>query len=154
MSDEKKEKVIHTRVPESLDEEIKKRAQRLGTSVSTLIRNALAHTFGLVEDVISDSAEVARSARGEDSAPSWRPAVGQPGAPAPPAEILGWQPLILSVNALCERCNAILPRATEAALAVTDRPTRERVFRCLPCTRDESPNQEPASHDHDDAADE
>lgn len=149
MSDEKKEKVIHTRVPESLDEAIRHRAQRLGTSVSTLIRNALSHTFGLVEDVISDSAEVARSARGDESAASWHPA----DSPGPPAQILGWQPLILNVNALCARCNAILPRGAEAALAVTDRPARERVFRCLPCTRDASPTQEPDCDRRDPTAD-
>ena len=44
----RKERVIHTRVPESLDDEIKRRATGLGLSVSNLVRNVLQHTFGLV----------------------------------------------------------------------------------------------------------
>ena len=45
---EKKEKVIHTRISESLDEEVRKHAAGLGVSVSNLVRNILLDTFGLV----------------------------------------------------------------------------------------------------------
>ncbi|MFT5431188.1 MAG: hypothetical protein ACI9OJ_001867 [Myxococcota bacterium] len=109
MSDEpdKKQRVIHTRVSDTLDEEIRRRAEGLGVSVSNLIRNVLGHSFGLVEDVIVEGARVARSARGEHTDTS-----------AEPGELIGWQPLILERNALCERCNAILPRGAEASLAV------------------------------------
>ena len=80
---DKKPNVIHTRVPDALDQEIKKRAAGLGLSVSNLVRNVLLNTFGLVEGVISDSANVARSAGGH----------GQSGAaptatPPAPARIL------------------------------------------------------------------
>jgi hypothetical protein len=51
---EKKERVIHTRVPESLDDEIKRKATDLGLSVSNLVRNILQHTVGLVEDIVHD----------------------------------------------------------------------------------------------------
>ena len=37
---EKKERVIHTRVPESLEAELRRRAQDLGISVSNLVRNS------------------------------------------------------------------------------------------------------------------
>ncbi len=43
---EKKAKVLHTRVPASLENELKTRARGLGLSVSTLVRNILGNTFG------------------------------------------------------------------------------------------------------------
>lgn len=102
---ERKERVIHTRVPESLEAELRQRAQGLGISVSNLVRNVLGHTFGLVGDVVADSHAVARAARG---------------VPPPPAldEVLGWQRIVLAKNALCARCNAILPKGQEAAVGV------------------------------------
>lgn len=131
---DKKERVLHTRVPENLDEEIRRRANRLGVSVSNLVRNALAHTFGLVEDVIADSASVARSARGEGGEP--RPAqAGDPTGAPRPTTVLGWQVLVLNLNAICVRCNAILPKGTEAALAVTD-PPGPREFICGNCLKE------------------
>src|SRR5437870_10213661 len=94
--DEKKEKVIHTRVPESLETHLRQRAEDLGISVSNLVRNVLGHAFGLVGGVAADAHAVARAARG--------------GAPKPaPAssidDVLGWQPLVLGKNAVCARCN-------------------------------------------------
>jgi len=148
--DEKKEKVLHTRVPESLDDELRRRASRLGTSVSTLVRNVLSHAFGLVEDVIVDSADVARSARGEGSDPP-RPAGAPAGSPArpqastAPPRILGWQPLILNLNAVCAECNAILPRGSDGGLAVTERPMSPPHIVCSPCL--ESLRHEPAPDD-------
>lgn len=125
---EKKEKVIHTRVPESLDEEIRVRAETLGISVSNLVRNVLKNAFELVEDVIVDGANIGRAARGElDDDPSG------PTPPAGPIKVLGWQELVLNLNALCDGCNDILPKGGQALLAVTDRPGAPPVFRCRAC---------------------
>src|SRR5436305_13284502 len=76
--DEKKERVIHTRVPESLESELRQKAQDLGISVSNLVRNVLGHAFGLVGDVVADGHAIARAARGHQ--PS-----GHSGTPVPPA---------------------------------------------------------------------
>src|SRR5262245_51015656 len=107
---EKKERVIHTRVPESLEAELRERAQQLGISVSNLVRNVLGHAFGLVGDVVADSQAIARAARGEGKKP--------PGNPEPSVEdVLGWQRFVLGKNAVCARCNALLPRGRGAATA-------------------------------------
>jgi hypothetical protein len=111
---EAKDRVIHTRVPESLEAELRERAQELGMSVSNLVRNVLGHAFGLVGDVAADAQAIARAARGEK-----KPAT--PAAPAGPAptsidDVLGWQPIVLGKNALCARCNALLPRGQDAAI--------------------------------------
>lgn len=139
---DRKERVLHTRVPEHLDEEIRRRANRLGVSVSNLVRNALAHTFGLVEDVIADSASVARSARGEGPPPSV--------APGSPAAVLGWQVLVLNLNAICAQCNGILPRGTEAALAVKD-PPGAREFICTNCLKELRHDDSTGARDASDA---
>lgn len=111
--EDKKHKVIHARVSEALEHELKRRAGNLGMSVSNLVRNILQHTVGLVEDIVEDGAKIARSARG--------------GTP-----VLGWQEAVLNLNGVCEQCNAILARGTRAGIAVTDRPGR-RPFLCVDC---------------------
>ena len=117
---EKKERVIHTRVPESLEAELRERAQGLGISVSNLVRNVLGHAFGLVGDVVADSHAIARAARGDKKAGA---PVGAATGSAPAAasatsieDVLGWQTIVLGKNALCARCNAILPRGKPAAV--------------------------------------
>ena len=131
--EERKERVIHSRVPESLDDEIKRKARRLGVSVSNLVRNVLEHTVELVEDIVTDGAEIARSAGGA-SGP--RPArAGYRGEP----RVLGWQHAVLELNAVCERCNEILPRGSEAAIGIVEAgPPR---FRCRPCSAPEGEDE-------------
>lgn len=132
--DERKEKVIHTRVSEGLEEEIRERAARLGVSVSNLVRNVLQNTFGLVEDVVADAASISRSARadGRRQASRAESGAGNERAAETPGRVLGWQEAVLSLNALCEACNAILPRGTRAAIAVVEG-GGARPIRCLPC---------------------
>ena len=128
---EKKERVIHTRVPESLEAELRKRAQDLGISVSNLVRNVLGHAFGLVGDVAADAHAIARAARGERSVS--RPAP----APAPAADgaVLAWQPIVLAKNAVCARCNAILAKGGAAAIGMTEAGTPGPIV-CSRCMED------------------
>lgn len=130
---EKKERVLHTRVPESLEAELRHKAQDLGISVSNLVRNVLGHAFGLVGDVVADSHAIARAARRKSDAADASPGARPPPA-APPAldDVLGWQPMVLGKNAVCARCNAILPRGRDAASGVTEA-TSARLVICLAC---------------------
>jgi hypothetical protein len=130
---EKKPKVIHTRVSATMDHELKERAAGLGVSVSNLVRNVLQNTFGLVEDIVTDSASVARSARGESKAEDEE---------ADPT-IVGWQVLVLNVNAICTSCNAILAKGSEAALAMTQAGPATREFRCLTCLKELTDDADP-----------
>ncbi len=118
---EKKERVIHTRVPESLEAQLRQKAQDLGISVSNLVRNVLGHAFGLVGDVVADSHAIARAARGEP-----KPAA------ASADDVLGWQPIVLGKNAVCARCNDLLPRGRDAATGVTES-GGTRIVICLAC---------------------
>ena len=107
---EKKERVIHTRVPESLEAELRERAQGLGISVSNLVRNVLGHAFGLVGDVVADSHAIARAARGDKKSGA------TPASAVSIDDVLGWQTIVLGKNAVCARCNTILARGKPAAV--------------------------------------
>lgn len=147
---ERKEKVLHARISESLDQELRTKAASLGLSVSNLVRNILLNTFGLVEDVLSDSASIARSARGEPEPPGRRGAGpgsaareggaarvrerAEPGGAAP-APIVGWQESLLAVNAVCDRCNKILAKGSKGAIAVRELPGPRTVL-CSKCLKE------------------
>jgi hypothetical protein len=121
--DELKERVIHTRVPESLEAELRRRAQDLAISVSNLVRNVLGHAFGLVGDVVSDGHAIARAARGDR---------GKSEAPTAAAldEVVAWHPIVLAKNTVCARCNDVLRKGGPAAIAVGEHP---RAIVCSVC---------------------
>lgn len=148
--DKKKERVIHARVSESLDRELKDRASQLGVSVSKLVRNVLQNTFGLVDGIIADSAHVARAAsrlRRPEDAPEPPLSAATAPSPSPPItpKIIGFQELVLNLNALCSQCNDILPRGTRAAVAVLDPPVPHatRTVICTPCLQEISHDPQP-----------
>jgi hypothetical protein len=131
---ERKERVLHTRVPDSLDRHIKRRARNLGMSVSTVVRNVLLTTFGLVEDIVSDSTDIALAVTGRQESPPRR----ERGGPRPPSatpaasEVLGWQEAVLNLNAVCDRCNAILQKGSRAGIGVREQPGPRAII-CPQC---------------------
>lgn len=125
VEDSAKDRVIHTRVPEKLEAELRQRAQGLGISVSNLVRNVLGHAFGLVGDVVADSHAIARAARGEARGM----AAGVGAAAGEPDEVIAWQPIVLAKNAICSRCNDILPKGSKAAIAIGG----DRAIVCTKC---------------------
>lgn len=139
---ERRERVIHTRVSERLEQELKDRAASLGVSVSNLVRNVLDNAFELVEDIVADSARVASSASS-----GWRAVKGAGAARA--GVIVGWQEMVLNLNAVCSKCNALLPRGSDAAIAIVtgsgDRPIV--CLRCLEEIRHGEPEPEPEPSD-------
>ena len=133
---EKKERVIHTRVPEALDDEIKRRATDLGLSVSNLVRNILQHTVGLVEDIVHDTTEIARSARDTKAAFTGGAPQSQPGPSAPgPGHVVGWHLAILNVNAVCDSCNSILAKGSRAGVGIVTG-GGPIPFRCQTCLKE------------------
>jgi hypothetical protein len=129
---ERKERILHTRISESLEQELKQRARGLGMSVSTVVRHVLLNTFGLVEDIVTDSTNLALAVTGQavSSPPRRRPPAGR--ADSADSEILGWQEAVLNLNAVCGRCNDVLLRGTRAALAIRETPG-PRASLCLRC---------------------
>jgi hypothetical protein len=137
-TDERKERVLHTRLPPSLDDQLKDRARALGMSVSTIVRHVLLNTFGLVEDVVADSANAALSLGGQapagDDGRSRRRArnLSDPGGAGTDNVVLAWQEAVLNVNAVCDRCNAILRKGARAAIGIRERPGTRTII-CRKC---------------------
>lgn len=123
-----KDRVLQARIPEDLDEQLRDRAEQLGLSVSSIVRNVLLHTFDLVEGVVSDSAQLAQVVQGRRTRAPRSPAA--PENSARPG-VVGWQEAVLNRNGVCEQCNAILARGERAAVGV---PVQARpVLLCLAC---------------------
>jgi hypothetical protein len=128
----KKDRVLQARIPEQLDEELRDRAEDLGLSVSTIVRNVLLQTFNLVEGVVSDSAQIARVIQGKPSSRTTSPTSNTNAETE--ADIVGWQETILNRNGVCEQCNNILAKGEKAAVGmpVQARPT----LLCVSCLAD------------------
>ncbi len=129
-----KDRVLQARIPEQLDDELRDRAEQLGLSVSTIVRNVLLHTFDLVEGVVTDSSQIARALTGREavSATSEAALLAPPAVePATATSVIGWQEAILNKNGVCEECNAILPMGERAAIGVPTGP--HAVLLCLEC---------------------
>ncbi len=130
-SSKKKDKVLHTRVPDTLEEELKTRASSLGISVSNLVRNILDNAFNLVEDVINDSSNIGRAVSQTTQHPKLTSGRHDESSPT---VILGWQKLKLNVNAVCSTCNTIMEKGSEAAIGVASAAS-PTTFLCLSCLK-------------------
>ncbi|HKE20700.1 MAG TPA: hypothetical protein VKB80_37760 [Kofleriaceae bacterium] len=133
--------MLHARIPESLDDAIRAAASELGMSVSNLVRNVLANAVHVVEAAAmrvpggvprTQRPAAAYGPAGDADTRSGREAA----TPAGPARVLGWQEATLNLNAVCDRCNAILARGTRAAISIPDPATAPRAIRCLPCVEE------------------
>jgi hypothetical protein len=129
---ERKERVLHTRVPDSLDRHIKRRARSLGMSVSTVVRNVLLTTFGLVEDIVNDSTDIALAATGQEPPPRRDRGRTRAATAAAATEVLAWQEAVLNVNAVCDQCNGILQKGSRAGIGVREQPGPPAII-CPPC---------------------
>ena len=125
--EEPKDRVLHTRIPESLEDAIKGHAKRLRIPVSNLVRNVLEQAFQLVEDVVEDGLEIADTAR--RGAERVREAANN----RPGMEIYGWQDLILNRDERCRDCAIELDRGKQAFRGLSDRPDAKPTFLCAVC---------------------
>jgi hypothetical protein len=146
VDDDRKERVLHTRVPEKLENELKERAVELGVSVSNLVRNVLTHAFGLAGDVVADGARVARAAAGQPAPAS---AASRATGAASSSDVIGWQQLVLQKNAVCSECNDILPRGRDAAIAITEGGAGPRAILCLRCLEELRKNDDESDQGRD-----
>ena len=148
-TESKKERVLHTRVPAVLEQELKKLATNLRVPVSNVVR-------AILEDAVT-VADLATK-RTEDGLRSWagrlgderdrlknkvaparvddEPAGEEPaGTPDPLDGILGFQPLVLAAAARCAKCDRALGAGDDAFLGIREVPGGKRIIvgqECLP----------------------
>ncbi|HXJ36663.1 MAG TPA: hypothetical protein VMS22_21715 [Candidatus Eisenbacteria bacterium] len=115
------ERWLHARIPEELEEALKREALRRRWPVSTLVRDVLEGALDMVEHIVEDSAEIARRAQG-------------PRHPRSLDHVYGWQELILNRGAECAGCEVALRVGETAHRGLTDEPGPP-AFLCRACIR-------------------
>src|SRR5262249_53640876 len=120
------ERWLHARIPEELEEALKREALRRRWPVSTLVRDVLEGALDMVEHIVEDSVEIARRSRGE------RPAPPRPSAALD--AVYGWQEIILNRDTACASCGSALGTGETAFRGLSDEPGPP-AFLCAPCIR-------------------
>ncbi len=140
---DRKERVLHTRVPAVLEKELKRLATSLRMPVSNVVR-------AILEDAVDKVDDVGRKAEGEVRGlasrvgdrlrstaqkldDSERPPA-KPGAP-PLAGVVGFQPMLLARPGECALCGRTLLAGEEAFLGLRSRPDPRPTIvgrECLP----------------------
>jgi hypothetical protein len=155
----RKERVLHTRVSEELDEALQDAARRLRVPVSNLVRNVLEDVFDaveavtenvgeLVEDVVEEAHDFGRrferrwrrraeSVREQfvDVPPERREPPAAPAPAQPPrefADVSAWQPVVLNAARSCAGCGRAMRRGDPAYLGL-GAPGGSQPVICEPC---------------------
>lgn len=141
MSDrERKDRLIQTRVPESLESALKEEATRRRLPVSQLVRNILEDTLTIVGDVVDgvdaivqDSIKLGRNVGQHVTRAR---AAAEPAKPEPAddlSDVYAWNPVVLHRDAACARCHTALAAGTSAFVGMRDDASRGRAFLCASC---------------------
>lgn len=133
--DKKKERVIHTRVPAVLEQELKRLAENIRVPVSNLVRAILEDAVSMadragrgVEEELHKAATNLSSKR-EAILAKKEKVVAQKALEG----VIGFQPLVLASEAICAKCLTPLHPGDEAHLGITADASAPRVVVCEPC---------------------
>ena len=125
-----KERWLHTRISEELEDALKREAKRRRSPVSLVVRNVLEGALDLVEGIVEDGLNVAQRSR------RFAREIGRAGRSESTLEaIYGWQEIILNRAAACAQCDAPLGVGTAAYRGLRDEPGGPPVFLCSRCVR-------------------
>jgi hypothetical protein len=141
---ERKDRLIQTRVPETLETSLKREARRRRTTVSQMIRNILEDAFELVDGVVANVDQIvsdsvglaqqvgrdARRRRGSVRDAAWPCREPLPGAAGRLALVQAWNPVVLNRSIACSRCGAELARGRRAYLGLADDASAPRAWLC------------------------
>ena len=128
---ERKERVLHTRVPAVLEAELKRFAQSMRVPVSNLVRTILEDAVAVADRATDRVERELRTAaeRVHDERGRMQRAVARLD---PLDGVYGYQPLVMAVTAPCARCTAPLHPGASAWLALSER-EGPRMFVCARC---------------------
>jgi len=131
---DKKERVLHTRVPAVLEAELKRFAQNLRIPVSNLVRTILEDALS-VADAASENVE-GHLKRAAQQLEHERERLKRKVAPDPLRDVFAFQTLTLAKSASCVKCDKRLAPGDRAHVGLTDgpaQPSQARVFVCDDC---------------------
>ncbi len=133
-SDDKKERVLHTRVPAVLEAELKRFAQNLRVPVSNLVRTILEDAI-VVADAAGDRVEE-RLRKAATQLQSERERLRRKIKPDPLSDVYAFQEVTIAQPVSCAKCDVALEPGDHAHLGLID-PTVSggitRVFVCDAC---------------------
>lgn len=129
----KKERVLHTRIPAVLEQELKRFADNLRIPVSNLVRTILEDAVSVADAAGSNVEAGLKSAAAQLQAERER--LRARVRPDPLRGVFAFQEVTLAVPTTCVRCAAALPSGTRAHLGLDDHPTpgAPRTFVCEAC---------------------
>ncbi len=130
---EKKERVLHTRVPAVLERELKRFAENLRVPVSNLVR-------AILEDAVEAADAAGESVEGRLTRAAQQLGLGREKLkkrvmPDPLAGVFAFQAVTLAQPATCAKCRRELRAGERAHLGLTDSPPRSAQDRLLVCGR-------------------
>jgi hypothetical protein len=131
---ERKDRLVQTRVPETLDETLRKQAKKSRVSVSQLIRNVLEDTFDLVDDVVAEATNLGRTVK-RDARRIADTAKGRTLKEQHAAleQVYAWQEVVLNRDVDCARCGRSLRSGKKALYGLQEDPSAPRLWLCAPC---------------------
>jgi len=128
---DKKERVLHTRVPAVLERELKRFAENLRVPVSNLVRTILEDAV-TVADAATENVE-ARLKRAAHQLEREREKLRKRMEHDPLEGIVAFQEVTLARPAACARCGRELSPGERAHLGIGDLQDGQRVFVCEAC---------------------
>jgi hypothetical protein len=128
---DKKERVLHTRIPAVLEAELKSVASALRVPVSNLVRTILEDAVAVADRATSQVEQglerAARSVGSERQRLRERLSLNDP-----LADVVAYQPVTVAGDARCAKCAGALEAGDDAALAIQSRPGPP-LFVCTDC---------------------
>jgi hypothetical protein len=131
---DRKERVLHTRVPAVLERELKRFAENLRVPVSNLVRTILEDALD-VADAASENVEE-RLKKAAQQLEHERERLKKRVMPDPLAGVFAFQDVTLAQPAQCVKCGKDMRAGDKAHLGLTDaprRPSAARIFACDAC---------------------
>lgn len=139
----KKERVLHTRIPAVLEQELKRFARNLRVPVSNVVRVILEDALKVADRATGEMEQRLRTAASVVS--SEREQIREKIKHLDPIEdVLGFQPLVLAQPTVCAACAAPLRRGDTGWLGLTAEPGRRVIVcgECVPSPNDEEQDDE------------
>jgi hypothetical protein len=130
----KKERVLHTRVPAVLERELKRFAENLRVPVSNLVRTILEDALD-VADAATENVET-RLKNAAHQLEVERERLKKRVLPDPLADVFAFQDVTVAQPTQCVKCGRDLPPGAKAHLGLSDGPARpgsRRIFACDAC---------------------
>ena len=134
--EERKERVLHTRVPAVLERELKRFAANLRVPVSNLVRAILEDSIAAADRATLTVENQLLSAVKQLEVERER--LKKKVLTDPLEHAVAFQSVTLSKPAVCARCQVEVRKGSTAQLVITAEPTTERLFACNPCATNSS----------------